>query len=160
MVEADLNAPEIQSALTPGGSGLNLLTSVEGVSTETIQRDADRWIGVITRASEVLAQLPEPIVETALVENQIPAEQRTSVLSVVQDTSVLLTKRRLGLAEETPSRSDTAVSESAAEDPMARNERVLHHRFNDSERQKNDEILAQHRAKTAPRAGHVAIAAA
>lgn len=82
MVTVSLEYPEVlQDALVPGGPGLPLVTSSEGLSAEDRVTEARIAIGMLVHAEAVLGSLSEETIGDVIADDSISPATRDTLLS-------------------------------------------------------------------------------
>ena len=119
MVEVSFEHLDIQDALVPGGPGLPLLTSSEGLSAEGRAVQARRAAGMLMHAEAILGDLSEEAIGDAIADDSLPPTTRDTLLSLPRLSSEVRGKvvaRAHGFdVTETASEAAETSGESAAE---------------------------------------------
>ena len=119
MVDVLIDQPDIQDAFVPGGPGLPLVTSTEGLSAKGRADHAIRAVSMLVQAEAMLGGLSAETIGDAVADASLPTETRDILLSPARLSSEARGKvvaRAHGIdTTETPGETGETSGEPLAE---------------------------------------------
>ena len=123
MVDVSMEHPDIQDALVPGGPGLPLVTSTEGLSAKDRAAHVIKAVSMLIQAEAMLGGLSEETIGDVIADKSLPTFTRDTLLSPSRMSSevrerVVVRSRGIDATETTGETAETS-GETGAE-KMAR----------------------------------------